>query len=50
MRTVAFVTTEVFSKRDPSPAETRISQPVLHSQDGFKLPSENYLLGGCTGI
>jgi len=50
VKTLAVVTTKVLRKRGLSPAETCISQIVLISQDGFKLPSENYPLGGCTGI
>lgn len=50
IRAVAVVTTEVFRRRGPSPAETCISQLILLSQVGFKLPSENYLPGGCTGV
>jgi len=46
MSTVAD-TTELFGKRGPSPAKTCIIQPILLSKDGFKLPSENYLPGGC---
>lgn len=45
MSTVA-VTTEIFGKRGPSPVKTCINQPVLLSQDEFKLLSENYLPGG----
>lgn len=47
---VAVVHTEIFKKTGPSPAETHISQLVLLSQDGFKLPSENYSPGACTGV
>lgn len=44
------VTTEIFGQRGPSPGKTCISQPVLISQDEFKLLSENYLPGGCRAV